>query len=256
MEILSQHLPSGGYGYSFPSINIKPMTYLEVVGYLESVPTDRLSKYLFDIRWLAADDPNIYNCYVMDLDYLIFMKKILTVSKDLIMNISVECPQCHNKIESKVDVSKIMFKAADPAVMEGAIVEINGREYNIKPPTVKEFERVFEKFLRYRKIDDLDTIKLISLVQEFDVNPNGVEDTIVNATHEDITMLMALRDLYFDRVEPIEVYCNKCNKGKSGKERRSVTISTKSLIVDFFREIIDHNRIDGNKIKFKQARTI
>jgi hypothetical protein len=256
MEILSQHLPSGGYGYSFPSINIKPMTYLEIVGYLESVPTDKLSRYLFDIRWVTADDPNILDCYIMDLDYLIFMKKLITVSRDLSMNISLECPECHNKIEEKVLINDVMFKAADDAVMEGAVVEINGREYNIKPPTVREFERVFDKYLRYRKIDNIDTIKLISLVQEFDSNPNSVEDTIVNASYEDITMLMALKDLYFDRVEPITVYCQNCYKGKDKKERRGLTVRINELIVDFFREIPRYNKLTSDKIKFKQARRI
>lgn len=254
MEILSQHLPSGGYGYTFPSINIKPMTYLDVVGYLESVPSDNLAKYLFSIRWLAADDPNIYNCYIMDLDYLIFMKKLITVSRDLTMNVSVECPHCHKKVEIKLNMDEVTFKAADNAVMEGAIVNINGMDYNIKPPTVKEFEAVFSNYLRCRKIEDLDTIKLISLVQDFNMNPNKIENTIVNATHEDITMLMALKDLYFDRVEPIKVQCPECNKGKSSKERRYLTVRLNELIVDFFREIINNNRITGDKIKFKQTR--
>lgn len=250
MEILSQHLPSGGYGYSFPSINIKPMTYLEVVGYLESVPTDKLSKYLFDIRWVTADDPRINDCYIMDLDYLIFMKKIITISKDLSMDISIECPHCHKKVTEKILINKLMFKAADDAVMEGAEIELNGNTYNIKPPTVREFENVFQKFLRYRKIDNLDTIKLISLIEEFHTNPNKVEDVVFNATHEGITMLMALKELYFDRVEPIELSCKHC------KEGRYQTVRVNDLIVDFFREIIQHNKLTSNQIKFKQTRRI
>lgn len=250
MEILSQHLPSGGYGYPFPSVNINPMTYLEVVGYLENVPTDRLSKYLFDIKWVTADDPKINDCYIMDLDYLIFMKKIITVSKDLAMNITVECPYCHKKIEEKILINKLMFKAADDAVMEGAEIELNGSIYSIKPPTVREFEKVFENFLRYKKIDNIDTIKLISLVEEFHSNPNKVEAAVLNATHDDITMLMALKELYFDRVEPIELSCKHC------KEGRYQTVRVNELIVDFFREIIKHNKLTADKIKFKQTRRI
>lgn len=256
MEILSQHLPSGGYGYEFPSVNIKPMTYLDIVGYLESVPTDPLSKYLFDIRWICADDPKIKSCYIMDIDYLIFMKKILTVSKDLTMNVTIKCPHCGKNIETKVVINDLMFKAADQAVMEGAVVEINNRTYNIKPPTVAEFENVFVKYLKYRKIENLDTIKLISLITEFDMNPNGVENTIVNATHEDVTMLMALKELYFDRVEPIQVYCQHCNKGKSQEERRYQTVQVNNLTVDFFREIPKHNKLTSDKINFKQVRTV
>lgn len=251
MEFLVQNLPSGGYGYDFPSINIKPMTYLNTVEYVENVPEDKLSKYLFDIRWVIDDDPNVEKCYIMDLDYLIFVKKLLTVSKDLVINVSITCPKCGNKIERKLNISDLMFKAADPAVMEGAVVEIADTTYSIKPPTVAEFQKVFSNYLRYRKINDLDTIKLISLVQEFQIRPNQVEDIIVNATHEDITMLMALKELYFDRVEPIKVTCDKC-KG----ERRYQTVSVNSLIVDFFREIPRYNKLNQDKIKFKQTRKI
>lgn len=256
MEFLVQNLPSGGYGYDFPSINLKPMTYLNTVEYIENVPEDKLSKYLFDIRWVANDDQNIYNCYIMDLDYLIFMKKLLTVSKDLVINVSIVCPKCGKKIEEKLSVNNLMFKAADEAVMEGAVVEIAGNTYSIKPPTVAEFEKVFANYLRYRKITDLDTIKLISLVQEFSIRPNQVEDLIINAEYEDITMLMALKELYFDRVEPIKVYCDNCNKGRKKEERRYQTVSVNSLIVDFFREIPRYNKLNENKIKFKQTRKI
>lgn len=256
MEFLVQNLPSGGYGYSFPSINIKPMTYLNIVEYLESVPEDKLSKYLFDIRWVSLDDPNIRNCYIMDLDYLIFMKKLITVSKDLSLNVSIKCPICGSKIEGKIKLEDIIFKAADSSVMEGAIVEIGGNKYNIKPPTVSEFESVFSNYLRCRKINDLGVIKLISMVTEFKVRPNKVEDLIVNAEHEDVTMLMALKELYFDRVEPIKLLCEKCNKGLSKEERRYQTVRVDNLIVDFFREIPRYNKLTSDKIKFKQARKI
>lgn len=254
MEILTQHLPSGGYGYSFPSITIKPMTFIEVVGYLESVPTDKLSKYLFDIKWLAKDDPNIYNCYVMDLDYLIFMKKIITISNDTTISLSFKCSECGKAINEKILINKLKFKAADDIVLEGADVEINGKVFSIKPPTVKEFLNVFDKYLRYRKIEDLDTIKLISLVSEFDNNPNAVENIISSATYEGITMLLMLKELYFDRVEPIEISCPHCNEGRKEEERRYQTVRIDKLIVDFFRDISENNRLDPNKIKFKQNR--
>lgn len=254
MEILTQHLPSGGYGYGFPSINIKPMTYLNIVEYLENVPSDSLSKYLFDTRWVIADDQNISDCYIMDLDYLIFMKKLLSVSRDLSVKVRATCPKCKKEIERSISIDKIMFKAIDPDVMEGAVVNIDGKTFNIKPPTVREFENVFGNYLRVRKIKDLDTIKLISLVQEFNMNPNGIEDTILNAKYEDITMLMALKDLYFNRVEPVNISCDTCNKGKSDTERRYMAVGVNNLIVDFFREIPRYNPVGPNKIEFKQAR--
>lgn len=40
MNILTAQLPSGGYGYKFPSVKVSPMTFLEITRYLENLPSD------------------------------------------------------------------------------------------------------------------------------------------------------------------------------------------------------------------------
>lgn len=252
MNILASQLPSEGFGYAFPSINIKPMTFLDIVEYLESVPKDPLAKYLYDINWLVADDPHIKQCYIMDIDYLSFMKKLTTVSEDMSMDISITCPDCGKILRKTLRLVDIMFKTADPIVMNGAVVKLKGRTYNVTPPTVEEFHKVFQKYLKFRKVSNLDLIKLIALIDEFYDRPNEVENAVLSATHEDITALLALKDLYFNRVEPIKMYCDICNKDLKNEERRELTVSIEGLIVDFFREITINNQLDEDKIQFKQ----
>jgi len=94
-------------------------------------------------------------------------------------------------------------------------------------------------------------IKTIALIKDFDFQGNQVEQDVLQATHSDITLLMALRDLYYDRLEPVQVYCPECNKGLKPEERRSVAVSVESLIVDFFRDLYINCPIDGSKILFK-----
>lgn len=257
MQLLSQQLPSGGYGYPFPSITINPMTFFEVTGYLGSVPEDPLNRYLFDMKVLEKDDHNIRRCYIMDIDFLIFVKKLITVSKDLSVNITVTCPDCKKDINKTIQFNQIRFKAIDPAIMEGSFIELNGRRYETIVPTVDDFMKVFQKYLVYRKLEDLDLIKTIALIKDFEFKGNEVEDAVVGAKYEDITMLLALKDLYYDRVEPIQVECPECNKNiKNEEERRYMTVSVNNLIVDFFREIVRYNPIDATKIQFKQVRKI
>ena len=55
------------------------MTFVEICNYLDNVPSDPLDKYLYDIRLLTQEDERIKNCYVMDVDFLIFYKKLCTV---------------------------------------------------------------------------------------------------------------------------------------------------------------------------------
>lgn len=252
MNVLTSQLPSGGYGYTFPEVTINPFTFLELTGYLENVPSDPLEKYLFDIKVLCKDDPKVYDLYVMDLDFLIFFKKLCTISNDLTYNLSVKCPDCGTTVKKKISFEHdIHFSQIDKGVMDGAFVELGGHKYEVQVPTVRDFLQVLETYLRYRKITDLKMIKTIALIKEFRMEGNQVEADVLGAKHSDITLLLALRELYYDRIEPITVYCPKCNENLKLEERRSISISVDSLIGDFFREIINNSPIDGSKVLFK-----
>ena len=250
MTVLTSQLPSGGHGYTFPSVEIKPFTFLELTGYLENVPSDPLEKYIFDTKVLCKDDPKVYELYVMDLDFLIFFKKLCTVSADLSYDLTLTCPDCGAKIKKNVKLdSDIHFTQIDKEVMNGAFIELNGHKYEVEVPTVRDFLQVLSRYTRYRKISDLKTIKTIALIKEFRTEGNQVEDDVLGATHNDITLLVALRELYYDRVEPIRVICPEC--GNKDGERRGISVSVDSLIGDFFRDIFNNSPIDGTKILFK-----
>lgn len=250
MEILTSQLPSGGYGYSFPSISVKPMTFMEICGYNENVPTEELAKYMYDIKVLLRDDPKILDLYVMDLDFLIFYKKLITVSGDLTYNISLRCPRCGETINTKIDISKdIHFSQLDPAVMDGAVIDLNGHRYDVAIPRVRDFMKVFEVYLRFKKVTDLKMIKTIALISGFDTQANQIEADVLGATRNDITLLLALRELYYDRIEPTKVMCPGCLE--KGEKEASVAVSVESLAVDFFRDLCSNSPIDGTKILFK-----
>lgn len=254
MNILVSQLPSGGVGYNFPTISVSPMTFYEITKYLDNLPPegDHLSKYLYDIKNLIEEDKNILNCYIMDVDFLIFYKKLITVSEKLTYNLTIKCPYCGKEIRKTISLDEdIRFKGIDPAVMAGTEIELCGHKYETIVPTVNDFMGVFQNYLRSRKIEDLGMIKTISLIKS--PYPNQVESDVLNATHDDITLLLALKDIYFDSVNPITVHCS-CENDKKPEERRGVVVSVDSLITDFFREIYLHNPIDGSKILFKQVR--
>lgn len=252
MNILTSQLPSGGYGYAFPTVSVSPMNFLQLYNYIENVPKDPLEKYLFDINNLIEEDKNILDCYIIDLDFLIFYKKLCTVSDDLSYNISIPCPECGKKIKKTIFLDKdIHFNQVDPKIMNGSFIELNGNKYETRIPTVKDFLKVFENYLRYKKISDLRLIKIIALIKDFNFKGNQIEKDVLEAKHSDITLLLALKELYYDTLEPINMYCPECNKGLKNEERRSVAVSVESLIVDFFRDICNNCPIDGSKILFK-----
>lgn len=249
MEIIASQLPSGGYGYDFASLTIKPMNFLELTQYLENVPKDDpLGKYLFDIKVLAKDDPNILKCYVMDVDFLIFYKKLCTVSSELTYNLSITCPHCGSIIKKTISLEKdIHFNQIDPKIMNGAVVELAGHKYSVIVPTAESLMRVLSTYDRYKKINDINMIKTIALIEDFDTHGNQVERDVLGATHEDITLLMALRDVYYNTLEPLSLQCPNCTGGEEG----GLTVSLNSLIVDFFRDLYNNSPINGSKILFK-----
>lgn len=253
MNILTSQLPSGGYGYKFPSVKVSPMTFLEITRYLENLPSnDPLEKYLYDINLLIQEDETILDCYLMDVDFLIFYKKLCTVSGELSYEIEVTCPECGKKMKKTISFEKdIHFKQIDQKIMNGAFIELGGHRYETIVPTVREFMKVFQTYLRYRTVTDLKMIKTIALIKDFDYQGTQIEKDVLGATHSDVTLLLALRDLYYDRLEPVQLFCSECNKGKKPKERRSVAVSVESLTVDFFRDICNNSPIDGSKILFK-----
>lgn len=253
MNIDVSLLPSGGYGYSFPSISVNPLNFRDISEYLSNTPQDDpLGKYLFDLEVLKLDDPHIMDCYVMDVDFLIFYKKLITVSEDLSYHIEIKCPDCGRTIKKTISFDRdVHFKQIDPKIMNGAKIELGGHRYDTIVPTVREFMKVFNVYLKYRKITDLKMIKTIALIKDFDLQGNQVEQDVLGATHSDITLLMALRDLYYDRLEPVQVFCPECNKDLRPEERRSVAVSVENLIVDFFRDLYINSPINGSKILFK-----
>ena len=256
MNIPVSQLPSGGYGYEFADIQVSPMNFLQITKYLENLPSDDpLERYLYEIKSLIDEDKRILDCYLMDVDFLIFYKKLITVSDDASFNISITCPVCKETIKKKISLDRdVHFRQIDRGVMEGALIELGGHKYETIVPTVKQFFKVFEKYLKYRKIEDLDIIKTIALIKDFEIRGNQVEEDVLGAKHKDITLLLALKELYNNRLEPIEVYCPHCNESKGLEERRGIAVSVETLIVDFFREICNNCPLDGSKILFKQVR--
>jgi len=251
MEILTTNLPSGGFGYDFPSINISPLNFLQIIKYRENCPQDPLEKYLYNIRMLMDEEPKIGNCYLMDLDFIIFLKQLITVSEDMTSyNITVNCPYCGKPLRKKISLEKdIQFKQIDSKIMRGSQIRLGDTQYETIVPTVNQFMKVLQLYTRYRSITDLDIIKILSLFSNFEVAANKIEAAVQNATHSDITLLKALQDLYFDRLEGIEIVCPGCSKNEG--ERRSLTVSVSSLIVDFFRDIYINSPINESKIVFK-----
>jgi len=250
MEVLLLDCPSRGQGSSRrSSITIRPFPFLKLTEYLENVPTHPLDKCLYDIKWLEADDPNILDCELVDLDYFIFLKKSITIAKDINYTTTFYCPNRNHLNHLPIKLSQISFNKLDYKKIGVGTVKLNGRWRAIGPPTIREFLSVLNLYIRVQKVKDLDMVKLLSLFREFQMDPNTLERDILEAEGDDVTLLTLLSELYFSVVQPVKTTCLSCNK-ETG-ERRDLAIGINSLIANFFREVIDNNPITTDKILFE-----
>jgi transcription elongation factor Elf1 len=276
MQLLTEKLPSG-YKYNFISLNIKPMNFAQILEYMENVPSDEVEKLYFDYKTVLQDDSNVDNLLLCDLDYVIFLKKCLTISKDEEFDTSVKCPVCGSELKTRISLKKIEFNKLDSGLMDGMTIGIGGNYHDIMMPTVSEFMKIFANYRKYKKITDLKIIKLVALFTEVSVYQQKIENIVINSTYEDISMLTMLSKLYYDVVKPYRVDCMTC-KGEFEKKKNKliseldpekdkdkinsiyetnyggIAVGIESLIVNFFRDVIDNNKLADNKVLFRKIR--
>jgi len=274
MELLIQNLPSGKLDYKFNSIKIMPMNFAQILEYMENVPSNPVEKYYFDYKLVQADDPNVDELLLTDLDYVVFFKKGLTVSRNLEFKISTICPIDKTPLSTHVSLSNIKFNKLDDTLLKGLNVKMNGQYHAVRMPTVAQFMKIFSKYRLYKKITDMKLIKLISLFEDTEMYHQKYETMVINAEYEDITLLASLDELYFNSVEPIITYCPECNnrfereklknlehllalgyKEDSNEyqevlnsKERGIAVGMDSLIADFFRSVIENNRLTESQI--------
>lgn len=280
MELLVQHLPSGNPNYSFQSIRIKPMTFAQILEYMENVPSNEVEKFYFDYKVVLEDDPNIDNLLLCDLEYVVFFKKCLTISKDLDFKITATCPECGNLVSIGVKLSEIKFNHLDPVLLNGLSVDFEGSYHAVRMPTVQQFMQIFSKYRLYKKVTDMRIIKLIALFEQTEIYLQKYETMVINATYQGVALLTMLDNLYYKVVEPLRGNCRECQskfenlkllkleqlelsdneedkalyKAISETKYGGMAIGIDSLIANFFRDVVENNRLADAQVVPREIR--
>lgn len=280
MEILTQHLPSGYTDYPFISVNIKPMTFAQILEYMDCVPESPVEKFYFDYKQLIVDDPNIDNLLFCDLEFLVFLKKSLTISKNIEFSTSANCPNCKSGLRTQVSLGKIKFNKLDPKLLKGLKIDLDGRYHNVRMPTVKQFLEVFINYKRAKKVTDMNIIKLIALFEGFKHFPQFYEELVTNATYQDVSAFTMLNIYYYRTVEPLTIICPECKRRferlkdlkmeelikrtepdakllireLQEKKYEGVALEIPDLIANFFRDVTENNQLTEAQIVPREVR--
>lgn len=255
MELLTNQFPSDYDKYEFPTVTIKPFTFKEITEYLEGLPKEPLAKFIYEIKWLKKTDPNIGKLLIVDIPYVIFLKHAHTISKDLNFHTKISCPvDKSHEIGLPVKLSQLEFSNIPKGILFGFEITFASKVRELVVRTVDEFIQIATRYINNKDNNSLKIIRLISLFKDYDRSPNDVENMVVNATHDDITTLQKLDDLYFKKLKPVKTFCHQCNEGKPESERRHLLVDIDSIIDNPFRDILENCISSANEVLFEQIR--
>lgn len=285
MELLTQDLPSG-YHYPFTSITIMPMTFAQILEYLENVPDAKkapIEKYYFDYCLLRGNDdkgdgnPMVDDLLLIDMEYALYMKKALTVAENLQFNSEVTCPRCGARIPYHVSLAGIKWEHMDPEALEGIQINFGGEMQPVKMPTVRNFLNIFKKYRMYKKVTDMRIIRLIALFEQSQMYLQKVENQVINATYKDVSSLFMLEQIYYTFVTPQKLFCADCAKmyrptqleihekklqynideeddlpndllEEIQSQHGGLEIGMENIVSNFFRDVCENNRLTPEEV--------
>lgn len=285
MELLTQNLPSG-HLYPFPAIHVSAMNFAQILEYLENVPDEKkqpVEKYYFDYCLVKDEDPNIGSLLLVDMEYVVFLKKALTISQNLEYDSSVECPKCGTTLNYHVSLAGVRFGPLSDPAKNGFSVGFGDSRYKVRMPTVDEFMSVFSKYRVYKRVSDMRIIKLISLFEYSMTYLQRIEALVVNSTHRDIAVLITLDKIFFNFIQPIHLHCDRCaemyvpsdseifeTKMANGispeedlpdhltaelkRKAGGIEIGLGVLVSEFFRDLFANNRPSPEEIVSREVR--
>lgn len=212
MIIPTNQLPSGKQ-YEFGSIEVNPLKFGEILDYRNAAPKDdKIEMLYFDYCLMLKEDPNIRQLLMPDFYYVVFLKKALTISKNMEFTKILTCPECGERVEIDFHLSDIKFKKVQDEVINGCTINIFGGQYQIRIPTIGQFIKILEKYRKYKTVTNEQIIKMISVFKDSDIYMQKIENLVVNATYEDVYMLMVIENEYLRCVEPLNAECINCKE--------------------------------------------
>lgn len=252
MAIISTESLPLKYKYNFTSVGVIPFTYKSILDYLEGMPSNPSDLYLYDLGWIIKDDPKVYELLVPDAEYLIFLKKAISIDSNLNLITEVNCPVCSKLNTLNVRGSELVFsKPSDAIIYDGITMELTTGTLLCKIPTVKQLTTTLELCSTYGVTKHLELIKSLAMVNERQLNPMQVEDMILNARNEDIVTISSVFNLLFKSLQPINHKCEnkECELSKPNSGGMSIEVS--ALIGNVFRTLLLSKPINRDKIYIK-----
>lgn len=227
-------------------VNIEPLTFGELLKYLGDEQLTPAREYIRSLNYLVNIDPNIGNLSILNADYILYVFKALSASKETKLVLSCKCEHCGKTHNHKMMLNEIEFKDVAEEAMKVKSVKLIDDHIKIKYPTINEFIKFVGRLGRYQENINIDTLKLASML---DVQVESSAVTIIsNCRQEDIALINCLDNMWFKLVVPVPIPC------PDNLDKRGTTATFSMSAVDIFLDIVQLNPITGDQILFGETR--
>lgn len=237
-------LPSRGrLGGESLEFNIKSMTLQEILDYNNEPRATYTQRMNRDINLIRKDIPEIDRLFMIDLDCLIFIKKTISITSVEDINVDVICPHCGKEQNITMNLrNSLNYCSVPDEALKVKEVILDNHKFKFEIPTIDYYQKVLKTFLRYNQDPDPRVSSLCACLGFFD-NPRLVENTIKDATLEDILIVDNLSSWISGSRKFHHYTCNHC-----GKE---ADVIVPNMSADMFRSIQLNNKLNGHKLVLK-----
>lgn len=242
MIIKPQDLPTLGQDCSTESVNIRPLSFIELFNYVNNEELDPISKLIRDIDLLTAMDSKINDLSMLDLPFIDYMMKALTISSELKFNYEYRCSCCNEMRSATISSQDLEFKNILIEYLKVKCIEVGGIKFNYHPTSIADFRNLLTKLSKYHYKDDIKLIKLACLFRSEEGDLNTDLDIFNALVHEDLKLVVMLMKIYFDLIEPIKL---SCSNGPGSD------VALGDVTSDLFRLLLQSNSINPDQIYFK-----
>lgn len=244
MIVRASDMPTGGKLSDVGQVTIMPLTFGELLKYLGDEQMTPLREYIHALEWMKSIDPNIGRCSLLDADYLLYVFKALSSTKDAKIIINTECQHCHNTHSLSLHLNEIEFRDITDQALKIKEITLSDRKIRFKYVTIDEFILTVGKLGKIPTTFNIDIIKLVSMLNIF---PGEALKLIERSVQKDIALINYLDTLLFQLIKPIEIKC------PDNPNSRGTTAAFRMSAVDIFRSIIQLNPITNDQISFGEA---
>lgn len=247
MFIYSRDLPSGGHLGGSDSYELKPLSFIKLMELKSAPEITSFRNYIKMLNLLIEIDHKIKEAPLIDADYLIFLESMITINEKLSFTNSITCPHCGNSTKVTYTTKSITPNMIDTVVDD---IMINGQVKPVTIPTIEQFLTFVDMLPPYSDEWGMDRIKLYSLLYRHGSGePVGMTIKFVDdAIYDEITSLYYIEKTMLNGLSEVECSCSHCQGG--------ISIDPLGSVGNLFRFVLQHNKLDPNKIHFRKIREI